>query len=297
MKQMKTISRRKFLGAGAMGVLAYVYLPVDLFGSTPFNWPLSFQSYGVREMLGKDFDDTLKKLRSVGYRGIEMCSPKGYEKSGFGPLTALTPEDLRRKIEDAGLFCKSCHFQHPELKPDKINETIDYAGRLGLSDVVISAAWIKKDATLDDWKVVADEFNKAASEVKKAGMQLGYHNHSIGPVVNGEQLYDILMRLFDKELIKMQFQLASVSEGFDVIDYIAKYPGRYISLHIHDWNAEQKKIVPTGKGIIDWKRLLETAKKSGIADYGMIVEMETRAPGNPLADLIECYNYLQDLKV
>ncbi len=296
---MKTINRREFLGTGAMGLLAAINMPADIFGTeaTPFNWPLSFQSYGLREMIGRDFEGTLKKVRSVGYKGIEMCSPKGYEKSGFGPLIALSPEDLRRKIEDAGMFCKSCHFQHPELKPDKINETIDYARRLGLSDVVISAAWIKKDATLDDWKVVADEFNKAASEVKKAGMQLGYHNHSIGPVVNGEQLYDILMRLFDKELIKMQFQLASVSEGFDVIDYIAKYPGRYISLHIHDWNAEQKKIVPTGKGIIDWKKLLETAKKSGIADYGMIVEMETRAPGDPLQDLIECYKYLQDLKV
>ena len=43
--------------------------------------------------------------------------------------------------------------------------------------------------------------------------------------------------------------------------------------------------VTTGKGIIDWKKLLEAAKKSGISDYGMIVEMETRAPGDPLQDL------------
>ncbi len=296
---MKTYTRREFIGAGAIGTLAAMYLKPETLipGSLPFNWPLSFQSYGLREMIGNDFDGTLKKVRSVGYKGIEMCSPKGYEKSGFGPLMAFSAGELRKKIEDADMFCKSCHFQHPELKPDKINETISYAAELGLKDVVISAAWIKKDANLDDWKVVADEFNRAAVEVKKAGMQLVYHNHSIGPVVNGEQLYDILMRLFDKELIKMQFQLASVSEGFDVISYIAKYPGRYISLHIHDWNAEQKKIVPTGKGVIDWKKLLKTAKKSGISDYGMIVEMETRAPGDPLQDLVECYKYLDNLKM
>ncbi len=296
---MKTINRRMFIGNSASGIITALCFPKDMFesGSTPFNWPLSFQSYGVREMLGRDFDGTLEKLSSVGYKGIEMCSPKGYEKSGFGPLIALSPEDLRRKIEDAGLFCKSCHFQHPELKLDKIQQTIDYGKRLGLKDLVISAAWIREDATLDEWKLVADELNKSAEQVKKAGLQMVYHNHSIGPEINGEKLYDILMRLFDPLLIRMQFQLAVASEGADVIGYLAKYPGRYISLHIHDWDPVKKKVVPTGKGIIDWKKLLETAKKSGIADYGLIVEMETRAPGDPLADLIECYNYLQNLKV
>ena len=296
---MKTYSRREFIGAGAIGTLTAMYFKSDLLlpVSTPFNWPLSFQSYGVREMIGKDFDGTLKRLRSIGYSGIEMCSPKGYEKSGFGPLTAFSVEDLRKKIEDADMFCKSCHFQHPELKPDKIQETISFGKKLGLKDLVISAAWIKKDATIDDWKLVADEMNKSAEQVKKEGLQMVYHNHSIGPVLNGEQLYDILMRLFDPELIKMQFQLAVASEDVDVAAYIAKYPGRYISLHIHDWDPAQKMVVPTGKGIIDWKKLLETARKSGISDYGMIVEMETRAPGDPLQDLIECYNYLQDLKM
>jgi sugar phosphate isomerase/epimerase len=296
---MKTYSRREFIGAGAVGTLAAMYFKSENFlpFKTPFNWPLSFQSYGVREMIGKDLDGTLKKLRSIGYSGIEMCSPKGYVESGFGPLTALSAEELRKRIEDSGLFCKSCHFQHPELKPDKIQETISYGKKLGLKDLVLSAFWIKEDATLDEWKAAADEMNKSAELVKKAGLQLVYHNHSIGPVLNGEQLYDILMRLFDPELIKMQFQLAVASENVDVVAYIAKYPGRYISLHIHDWDPVQKEVVPTGKGIIDWKKLLEAAKKSGIADYGMIVEMETRAPGDPLQDLIECYNYLQNLKM
>lgn len=296
---MTTINRRKFLGTSALGIAAAVYFPEKLFGalSTPFGWPLSFQSYGVREMLGENFEGTLKKLRAVGYKGIEMCSPKGYEKSGFGPLIPLSPEDIRKKIEDADMFCKSCHFQHPELKLDKIQQTIDYGKRLGLKDLVISAAWIKEDATLDEWKVVADELNKSAEQAKKAGLQMVYHNHSIGPELNREKLYDIVMRLFDPELIKMQFQLAVASEGADVVKYVAKYPGRYISLHIHDWDPVTKKVVPTGKGMIDWKKLLETAKKSGIADYGLIVEMETRAPGDPLADLIECYNYLENLKI
>ena len=296
---MKTYSRRDFISTGAMSTLAAMYFKSDILlsGTTPFNWPMSFQSYGVKDMLGTDFDGTLKKLRAIGYKGIEMCSPKGYEKSGFGPLTVFSAEELRKKIEGAGMFCKSCHFQYPELKLDRIQETISFGKKFGLKDLVISGAWVKKDATIDDWKVVADEMNKSAEQVKKEGMQMVYHNHSIGPEYNGEKLYDILMRLFDPDLIKMQFQLAVVSEDVDVVGYISKYPGRYISLHIHDWDPSQKKVVPTGKGVIDWKKLLEAAKKSGIADYGLIVEMETKAPGDPLQDLVECYNYLQNLKM
>ena len=39
---MKTYSRREFIGAGAMGTLAAMYLKSDLLlpVSTPFNWPL-----------------------------------------------------------------------------------------------------------------------------------------------------------------------------------------------------------------------------------------------------------------
>ena len=95
----------------------------------------------------------------------------------------------------------------------------------------------------------------------------------------------------------MQFQIASVAEGFDVVEYIAKYPGRYFALHMHDWNPDTKKIVAIGKGIVDWKKLLTTAKDGGLANYGMIVEMETRKPGDPLVDLEESIKYLETLNL
>ena len=299
MTKMKQFTRRQFIGTSALGLLAASYLPSCASDrkANPFNWPLSFQSYGVKDMLGIDFEGTMRKLRSIGFEGIEMCSPKGYENSGFAPLLKFTVSELRKKIEEAGLFCKTCHFQHPELQGTALQNTIQYGMDLGLKDIVVSAAWLPDDASLDDWKKFADEMNQAGEEVLKAGMQLVYHNHSIGPEIEGEQLYDILMRSFDAKLVKMQFQIASVAEGFDVVNYIAKYPGRYISLHMHDWDPQQKKIVALGKGVVDWKKLLITAKEGGLADYGLILEMETKSPGDPLQDLADSYQYLQTLKL
>jgi sugar phosphate isomerase/epimerase len=296
---MKKITRRRFIGTSAFGILAAAYFPscASDRASNPFGWPLSFQSYGVKDLLAVDFEGTLQKLRSIGFEGVEMCSPKGYQDPGFANLRTLSATELRKKIEATGLFCKSCHFQHPEIKSEALQETVGFSKDLGLKDIVVSAAWLPENAVMDDWKMFAEEMNLAGAEIKKAGMQLVYHNHSIGPEIEGEQLYDVLMRLFDPEMVKMQFQIASVSEGFDVVSYIAKYPGRYISLHMHDWDPKAKQIVALGKGVVDWKKLLTTAKGGGIADYGLILELETRSPGDPMQDLIESYHYLRTLKL
>jgi sugar phosphate isomerase/epimerase len=296
---MKTFTRRQFLGAGALGILAARYMTLDAQGYTamPFNWPLSFQSWGVKDMLAKDFDNTLHQIAALGYKGIEMCSPRGYDKMGFGPLVSLTIPDMRRKIEDAGLFCKTCHYVYWELQGEALKKTISNGKELGLKDLVISSAPLGDDATLDDWKKITDEMNKAGEVVRDAGLQLVYHNHTIGPEIEGVQLYDHLMQLFDPKLIKMQFQLACISEGFDVIEYLAKYPGRYFALHMHDWDPVKKKIVPIGQGVIDWKKLLTTAKASGISEYGMIVELESRPPDDPFDALAISYTYLNNLKL
>lgn len=296
---MQPISRRKFLGTSAMGIMAVSSLPIDSLKPTPtpFNWPLSFQSWGVRELLAKDFDNTLKKIQALGYKGIEMCSPKGYADLGFGPLTKFTASDLRKKIEDAGLFCKTCHFGHWELRGEELSKSIDYGRELGLSDLVISSAAIPNESPLEEWEQIANEINKDGEKVKNAGLRLVYHNHSIGPEINGTQLYDHLMRLLNPDVVRMQFQIACISEGFDVIAYLAKYHGRYISLHIHDWDAKNKKIVAIGKGIVDWKNLLLTAKQGGLADYGLIVEMETEPPDDPFDALATSYTYLDNLKL
>jgi sugar phosphate isomerase/epimerase len=296
---MQPISRRKFLGTSAMGIMAVRSLSLDSLKPTPtpFNWPLSFQSWGVRELLAKDFDNTLLKVQALGFKGIEMCSPNGYKMAGFGPLTKFTVTELRQKIEDAGLFCRTCHFMHFELKGDAVQKTIAYGQELGLHDLVLSAAALGQDATLDEWKKVAEELNKAGELVKNTGLQLVYHNHTIGPEIDGKQLYDILMGLFDPNLIRMQFQIACISEGFDVIEYLAKYRGRYISLHMHDWDPVNKKIVSIGQGIVDWKKLLVTAWQSGISDYGLILELETNPPDDPFDALASSYTYLDNLKL
>src|SRR5437764_4312265 len=159
--------RRGFLNSTAMG-LAAARLRAD-----PLGLPIGCQTYPVRQALGKDFPGTLKELAGIGYKAIEMCSPAGYAKAGYGPLARLKGSEIRQTIQAAGLHCESSHFNFRELK-DNLDERIAWARDAGLKQMVCSTFGVKPDAPLADWSRAADELNKIAEQVHKAGLTLGF---------------------------------------------------------------------------------------------------------------------------
>lgn len=275
---MPELTRRGFLAAGAAGLLA----------AEPLNMPAGFQVFPVRQALAKDFEGTLKEFAAIGYRSVEMCSPPGYVSSGFGPLASMTAAEMKRIITGAGLRCDSCHYGARELR-ERLDERIEFAKGLGLKQMVLSSFGLPKTATLDDWRKAADELNGFAEKMKQAGLACGFHNHhGEFAQLDGVLIYDELLQRLDPKLVKMQFQVAVVNIGFHAADYMEKYPGRFISLHLADWNAEQKKTVACGKGVVDWKRLFGAAKKGGVKNYYVEMNMD---------EMRESYPYLRSLKV
>ena len=125
---------------------------------------------------------------------------------------------------------------------------------------------------MDDVKRAADEYNKMGEKAAAAGIQQGLHNENFETSsVGGQRTYDLLFGLLDPKLVKFQFQVSTVSEGFDAAEYFNKYPGRFISMHVQGWDAGTKKIVPVGQGTLDWKKIFSAAKTGGVKNY--FVEM------------------------
>ena len=275
------------MGLGSAFVLAQ--LPNELFAlASKVEMPIGFQSWSVKDQLGKDLSGTLQMMKSLGYSRIEMCSPKGYADIGFGPLAKMKTSDLKKTIEDAGMDCISCHFGFGELADDKINESIDFAKEMGLTQMICSTFWLPKTATLSDYQASADKLNKAAQKIKDAGMQTGFHNHEFEfAKLDGQLIYDALMQRFDPNLVKMQFQTEVINLGYKAADYFKKYPGRFISSHLSDWTADKKE-VPIGDGIIDWKEFFKAAKTGGVKN--IFVEMD-------LPDLKDSAHNIQKMKV
>jgi sugar phosphate isomerase/epimerase len=269
---MSFISRREFLNRTAMGATAAGWLAA--LSADPLGLPIGCQVYPVREALGKDFEGTLAQLAAIGYRTIEMCSPPGYEKAGFAPLVNKKAAEIRQAIHAAGLGCESCHFQFRELQ-ESLDERIAYAQELGLKQMVLSTFGLKPDATMADWVGAAEELNRMGEKVRKAGMQLGFHNHNFEfKEIDGVLVYDKLMNAFDPKLVKMQFQVSVISLGYEAATFLAKYPGRFISLHLQDWSPADKKQVAIGQGAVDWKKLFAAAKTGGVKNYFVELNMD-----------------------
>ncbi len=274
---MTKLSRRQFIGRSAAGIGSVVlasHFPLAADAATipsAPGMPVGFQVWTIREALIKDFAGTLNKMAGLGFQSIEMCSPPGYESSGFGPLMKLKAKEMKQIINDAGLICPSSHYGMGEFR-EHLAERIDFALESGQTQMILSSFGLPRTATLDDWRKAADELNKMGMQAKKGGLQMGFHNHH-GEFEKLEDtlIYEELLKVFDPEYIKMQFQVAVINIGYKAVDYFNKYPGRFISAHFADWSAEKKGEVPIGQGVVDWKELIAAIPEGGVKN--IFVEM------------------------
>ncbi|HZQ95561.1 MAG TPA: sugar phosphate isomerase/epimerase [Candidatus Sulfotelmatobacter sp.] len=257
-------------------------------GANPLGMPIGCQTWPVREMIAKDFPGTLKQLAAAGFKSIEMCSPVGYDDNGFGGLAKYKGSELKQMIHDAGLTCVSSHFGVDELRKNQ-DDRIAWAKDIGLTQMLVPSLEGPKNPSMDDVKRAADEYNKMGERAAAAGIQQGLHNEDFElSTVDGKRTYDVLFELLDPKLVKFQFQVSTISEGYDAAEYFTKYPGRFISMHVQGWDARTKKIAPVGRDTLDWHKIFSTAKTGGIKNYFVEMNLDMMKASVP---------YLRKLKV
>lgn len=261
---VKTVSATAVLGGAAMTGARMLH-------ANPLGLPIGCQTWPVRDSIAKDFPGTLKVLAAAGFQNVEMCSPVGYADSGFGGLAKYSGKELRGILADAGLKCVSSHFGMDELRKDQEGR-IAWAKDLGLTQMLVASLGGPKNPTLDDVKRAADEYNRMGEKAAAAGIVQGLHNEDFEvSSVGGQRTYDLLFKLLDPKLVKFQFQVSTIADGFDAAEYFTKYPGRFISMHVQGWSASTRQIVAVGQGSLDWKKIFAAAKVGGIKNY--FVEM------------------------
>ena len=286
---MTAITRRRFCKAAAttaagVGLLSSVLKSK----ASPLGFPIGCQTWPVREMIAKDFPGTLKQLADAGFQSIELCSPVGYSEFGFGALAKFKGAELKKIIHDAGLTCVSSHFGIDELRKNQ-EDRITWAKELGLTQMLVPSLDGPTHPTMDDVKRAADEYNKMGSNAAVAGIQQALHNETFETsTVDGKRTYDVLFELLDPRLVKFQFQVSTISEGFDAAEYFTKYPGRFVSMHVQGWSAQTKKIVPVGQDTLDWRKIFTAAKTGGIKNYFVEMKLEMMKESVP---------YLRNLQV
>src|SRR5215813_2474891 len=266
---MAELSRREFLAAVlAAGAAARLH-------ANPLGLPIGSQTWPHRQMI-KDgnFVGLAKALADIGVQRVEMCSPLGY--NDFASLT--DGKQVKKVLADHGLRSESSHFNLRELR-EKQDQSLAWAKDVGITQIIVASLG-PAPKTMDDVKKAADEYNKIAAVTAQAGLQQGLHNEGFEvSTVDGRRTYDILMELLDPKLVKFQFQMSTIRNGFDAAEYFMKYPGRFFSMHLQDWNPETKTTVAVGKGSIDWKKVFTAARTGGVTNYFVEQDMDLTKEG------------------
>ena len=220
----------------------------------------------------------MKGLAAAGFQTIELCSPYGY--SDFSSLQQYKPRELRSMINGFGLTCISAHWAPKELF-DKADESIAYAKEFGMTQMAVAALGpfnYKGTETVDDVKRYVEPFNAFAGKAHAAGITALLHNEGfVSARIDGKPVYDMMIAELNPATTKLQFQVSTMQEGYDPVEYFHKYAGRFLSMHCQDWVKDPStksgfRQVPLGKGVVDWKSVFAAAKVGGVKNY--FVELE-----------------------
>jgi sugar phosphate isomerase/epimerase len=295
---MSEISRREFFKKTAMdaGVVSFLASAGVKLYANPLGLPIGSQTYPHRQMIKDgDFAGLLKTLKEIGVERIELCSAIGY--ADFASLS--DGKAVKKVLDDHGLKCESAHFSMKELRESQ-EKSIAWAKEIGMTQMMTATLGAGNTPTMDQVKQAADEYNKIAAVAAKAGIQQGLHNEGFElSSVDGERTYDILMKLLDPKLVKFQFQMSTIGQGFVADEYFTKYPGRFISMHVQDVDLNATPPPPpdppagqpargggggrgrgrgvqtsVGKGSIDWEKTFKAAKAAGVKNYFVEQNME-----------------------
>ncbi len=272
---MAALSRRELM-------TVFVAATVARLRANPLGLPIGSQTWPHRQMI-KDgnFAGLAKALADIGVESVEMCSPIGY--NDFAMLS--DGKQVRRILADHGLTCVSSHFSMKELR-EKQSASIAWAKDVGITQMITASLGAGNAPTMDDVKRAADEYNAIAAVAAGAGIQQGLHNEGFEvSMVDGRRTYDVLMGLLDPRLVKFQFQMSTISQGFVAHEYFTKYPGRFYSMHIQDIDLNaplpagargqgRGTQVAVGKGSIDWVKTFTAAKTGGVRNYFVEQTME-----------------------
>ncbi|MDR1114586.1 MAG: sugar phosphate isomerase/epimerase [Tannerella sp.] len=234
---------------------------------------IGLQLYSIRETLPNDHEGCLKKLSDMGYSYAEAY--------GFDGNTFLKKRltEWSRMLNDVGMQLSGTHCGTGMLPADVQAGEWDYwrksiDGMNAAGGKRLTQSFLPAGKTADEVKRVAEQFNRIGELCKAGGIKFGYHNHhSEFRSVDGEVIYDLLIRNTDPGLVFFQMDMGHVvNGGGDILTYLRNYPGRFLSWHVSDFKKGQG-YTEVGQGDVPYDALFEQAASYGLED--LTVEQET----------------------
>jgi sugar phosphate isomerase/epimerase len=244
---------------------------------------IALQLYSIKELTSIDFLGTLEKVAKIGYNGVEFA---GYFN---------TPgKDLKKALDSFGLKAAGSHIGISSIT-ENLDEVIEYSLQINDPYIICPGLPVHMRDSAEAYKKLAALFNEIGLKCKNNGIQFAYHNHDFEfEKFDGQYGLDILLNNTGPDLVHMELDTFWVEySGLKSIDFINKYKERCSILHIKDMKSLNEKInTEIGKGIMEFKPMVEAGKKYGVKWF-TVEQEEFEIP--QLASIKESYEYLKSI--
>ncbi|WP_337043250.1 sugar phosphate isomerase/epimerase family protein [Emticicia sp. 17c] len=263
-------NRREFLKQASILAAAGAISPA-VFAKN--NFKLGLQLYTVHKEMSTDVKSTLQKVASFGYQEVETYSFNYGSNKGYW---GFSPKDLKAILDDNNLTSPSGHYDLDKFivagkTDDDLKRYVDecIAGATALKQQYIVWPWLDPQSrSLERFKVVAQKLNMIGEQIKKANLQLAYHNHDFEFIDhNGKIGYDIILNETDPNLVKLELDLYWISHTskLKAHHYFTQQPGRFVCWHIKDMDKTNRDLhTIVGDGTIDFNEFFADTQLAGL---------------------------------
>lgn len=270
-------------------------------------FPIALQLYSLRDDMARDFDATMRRVKDMGYNGVE-----------FAGLFGRTPDEIRSLCADLGLNPISAHVPFVDMMADPPKVLADYAA--------IGCRYVAIPYLTEEYRPGAAKFDEVlrgarllGKTANRLGMTLLYHNHDFEfQKMDGRYALDRLYEAVPASLLQTQLDTCWVNVGGeDPAAYVRQYAGRAPVVHLKDFMMPGKKPArlyhligiedsapsgevtgfeyrPLGQGAQDIPAILDACREAGT--QWVVVEQDDPTPGTtPLDCAQQSLTYLRSL--
>lgn len=233
---------------------------------------ITAQLYTVKEFTKtpKDIEETLKKVKRIGYNAIQV--------SGFGPIE---PEKLKSLAEDIGLKICVTHTAYNRLINDLDNVIREH--KLWDCENIGLGSMPKEFRTRREGY---DEFIKIispiAEKITNSGLKFVYHNHKFEfEKYDGITGLEILFNETNPETFCFEIDTYWVQAGgANPVEWIKKVEGRMDVVHFKDMAIKDNEQIfaEIGEGNLDWRSIIKVCRETGVKWYAVEQDKCLRDP-------------------
>lgn len=282
----KNIQRRSFIKKmGALTLLSTTMGSQLASGSIVAKKEIGLQLYSLREDIKGNVAGILEQVAAIGFKNLEAANYSD------GKIYGMSPAAIKKMVSDLGMTMQSAHVGGPgDFQGANHAAAMDWWKQAAEAHAAVGAEFLIKPSmpkpdTLKELEMWCNYYNQVGAIAKANGLVFGFHNHAREfEKIEGQVMYDFMLENTDPDLFCMELDVYWATKGgYDPVDYLKKYKGRFPLLHIKD----EEEIGQSGE--MDFKPIFKAAYAQGMKGYYVEVE---RYNHEPIKSVAMSYDYL-----